>query len=77
MQLVDSRHVLVVEDERVVAKDLQRTLMNLGYEAMFPSTVTNVSPAILSALSPNADENHDFFSGQTNLNRQLPYGLNR
>jgi ribonucleoside-diphosphate reductase, beta subunit len=25
--------------------------------------VTNVSPAILSALSPNADENHDFFSG--------------
>ena len=37
--------------------------MNLGYEAMFPSTVTNVNPAILSALSPNADENHDFFSG--------------
>lgn len=40
-----------------------KALMNLGYEAMFPSTVTNVSPAILSALSPNADENHDFFSG--------------
>jgi len=30
---------------------------------MFPSTVTNVNPAILSALSPNSDENHDFFSG--------------
>ena len=40
-----------------------KALMNLGYEAMFPATVTNVSPAILSALSPNADENHDFFSG--------------
>jgi ribonucleoside-diphosphate reductase beta chain len=40
-----------------------KALMNLGYEAMFPSTVTDVSPAILSALSPNADENHDFFSG--------------
>ncbi|MFT4157662.1 MAG: class 1b ribonucleoside-diphosphate reductase subunit beta [Microbacterium sp.] len=40
-----------------------KALMNLGYEAMFPSSVTNVSPAILSALSPNADENHDFFSG--------------
>ncbi|WP_458042257.1 MULTISPECIES: class 1b ribonucleoside-diphosphate reductase subunit beta [Bacteria] len=40
-----------------------KALMNLGYEAMFPSTVTNVNPAILSALSPNADENHDFFSG--------------
>lgn len=40
-----------------------KALMNLGYEAMFPSQVTNVNPAILSALSPNADENHDFFSG--------------
>ncbi|MBN9211636.1 class 1b ribonucleoside-diphosphate reductase subunit beta [Microbacterium enclense] len=40
-----------------------KALMNLGYEAMFPASVTNVNPAILSALSPNADENHDFFSG--------------
>lgn len=40
-----------------------KALMNLGYEPLFPSTVTDVNPAILSALSPNADENHDFFSG--------------
>ncbi|HXH35812.1 MAG TPA: class 1b ribonucleoside-diphosphate reductase subunit beta [Plantibacter sp.] len=40
-----------------------KALMNLGYEAMFPKTLTDVNPAILSALSPNADENHDFFSG--------------
>ncbi len=40
-----------------------KALMNLGYEPMFPSSVTDVSAAILSALSPNADENHDFFSG--------------
>ncbi|MFD1715042.1 class 1b ribonucleoside-diphosphate reductase subunit beta [Amnibacterium flavum] len=40
-----------------------KALMNLGYESLFPSTVTDVNPAILSALSPNADENHDFFSG--------------
>ncbi|MDY6054632.1 class 1b ribonucleoside-diphosphate reductase subunit beta [Micrococcus sp.] len=40
-----------------------KALMNLGYEAMFPAELTNVNPAILSALSPNADENHDFFSG--------------
>lgn len=40
-----------------------KALMNLGYEAMFPKNVTDVSPAILAALSPNADENHDFFSG--------------
>ena len=40
-----------------------KALMNLGYEPLFPSTATDVNPAILSALSPNADENHDFFSG--------------
>ncbi len=37
--------------------------MNLGYEALFPDEITNVSPAILSSLSPDANENHDFFSG--------------
>ncbi|GAB2990040.1 class 1b ribonucleoside-diphosphate reductase subunit beta [Actinotalea caeni] len=40
-----------------------KALMNLGYEGLFPKDQTNVNPAILSALSPNADENHDFFSG--------------
>ena len=40
-----------------------KALMNLGYEALFPKDETDVNPAILSALSPNADENHDFFSG--------------
>lgn len=40
-----------------------KALMNLGYEALFPAEMTQVNPAILSALSPNADENHDFFSG--------------
>ena len=39
-----------------------KALMNLGYEGLFPKDQTNVNPAILSALSPNADENHDFFS---------------
>ena len=40
-----------------------KALMNLGYEPLFPKSTTDVNPAILSALSPNADENHDFFSG--------------
>lgn len=40
-----------------------KALMNLGYEALFPANEVTVSAAILSALSPNADENHDFFSG--------------
>ncbi|MFV9997903.1 MAG: hypothetical protein AB8W37_08300 [Arsenophonus endosymbiont of Dermacentor nuttalli] len=37
--------------------------MNLSYEPLFPETMTDISPAILSVLSPNANENHDFFSG--------------
>ena len=40
-----------------------KALMNLGFDPMFPAEVADVNPAILSALSPNADENHDFFSG--------------
>ena len=40
-----------------------KALMNLGFEALFPPEICDVSPAILSALSPNSDENHDFFSG--------------
>mgnify|MGYP001160670179 FL=1 len=40
-----------------------KALMNLGFEALFPHETTQVNPAIMSALSPNADENHDFFSG--------------
>jgi len=40
-----------------------KALQNLGYEAMFPASVTDVSASILSALAPNANENHDFFSG--------------
>ena len=37
--------------------------MNLGFDPMFSSDMATVNAAILSALSPNADENHDFFSG--------------
>lgn len=40
-----------------------KALMNLGFDPLFPREVSQVNPAILAALSPNADENHDFFSG--------------
>ena len=40
-----------------------KALMNLGFDPLFPKEATDVSAAILSALSPNSDENHDFFSG--------------
>lgn len=40
-----------------------KALGNLGYEALFPKNVTDVSPEILSSLNPGGEENHDFFSG--------------
>ncbi|MDV6318123.1 class 1b ribonucleoside-diphosphate reductase subunit beta [Chromohalobacter sp. HP20-39] len=40
-----------------------KALMNLGYESLFPGAAESVNPAILAALSPGAEENHDFFSG--------------
>jgi ribonucleoside-diphosphate reductase beta chain len=40
-----------------------KSLMNLGYDPMFPKDQTDVSAAILSSLSTNSGENHDFFSG--------------
>ena len=40
-----------------------KAMMNLGLDPVFPEETAQVNPTILSALSPNADENHDFFSG--------------
>ena len=46
-----------------VRYNFNKALQNLGFDPIFPSNITEVEPSILSALSPNADENHDFFSG--------------
>ncbi|MFK7838697.1 MAG: class 1b ribonucleoside-diphosphate reductase subunit beta [Bdellovibrionales bacterium] len=40
-----------------------KALMNLGLDPLFPQEICNANPAIMASLSPNADENHDFFSG--------------
>lgn len=54
----------LTEDVKKFLKyNANKALMNLGFEPLFPRDSTDVNPAILSALSPNADENHDFFSG--------------
>ena len=55
--------VLTEDVKKFLRYNANKALMNLGYEALFPRDETDVSPASLSALSPNADENHDFFSG--------------
>lgn len=58
-------------DEVGLAEDVKKflhynankALQNLGFEALFPKDVTDANPAIMSALSPGGEENHDFFSG--------------
>jgi len=67
----ECRYTHDLYDEVGLAEDVKKflhynankALMNLGFEALFPKEMTNVSASIISALSPNADENHDFFSG--------------
>ena len=54
----------LTEDVKMFLRyNANKALMNLGYDALYPAELTAVNPAILAALSPNADENHDFFSG--------------
>ena len=40
-----------------------KALQNLGFDPLFPADTKRVEPSIMTALAPNADENHDFFSG--------------
>ncbi len=62
-QDLDDEVGLTEDVKKFLHYNANKALMNLGYEPMFPKNITDVNPAILSALSPNADENHDFFSG--------------
>jgi ribonucleoside-diphosphate reductase beta chain len=67
----ETRYTADLYDEVGLTEDVKKflhynankALMNLGFDALFPKELTDVNPAIMSALSPNADENHDFFSG--------------
>ena len=73
MELYDNecKYTHDLYDEIGLAEDVKKflhynankALMNLGFDPLFPKEMTDVNPAILAALSPNADENHDFFSG--------------
>lgn len=55
-----------------VRYNFNKALQNLGFnEPLFPSHLTQVEPAILSALSPEAGETHDFFSGSGSSYKML------
>lgn len=54
----------VVDDvKKFLRYNANKALMNLGFEALFPNDSTDVNPAILAQLAPDANETHDFFSG--------------
>jgi ribonucleoside-diphosphate reductase beta chain len=73
MELYDNeiRYTHDLYDEIGLSEDVKKflhynankALMNLGFDPLFPKELCDVNPAIMSALSPNSDENHDFFSG--------------
>ena len=46
-----------------VRYNANKALMNLGYSPIYSAEQTQVSAAIMSSLAPDANENHDFFSG--------------
>ncbi|MFM6963509.1 MAG: class 1b ribonucleoside-diphosphate reductase subunit beta [Micrococcales bacterium] len=54
---------LTADVKKFLHYNANKALMNLGFDPLFPKDECDVNPAILAALSPNADENHDFFSG--------------
>lgn len=54
---------LTEDVKRFLRYNANKALMNLGYDPLFPKDQCEVDAAILSALSPNSGENHDFFSG--------------
>lgn len=43
--------------------NLNKAMQNLGMENVFPSAMTQVEPRILTQLTIDSEETHDFFSG--------------
>ena len=54
---------LTEDVKKFLRYNANKALMNLGFDALFPADATNVNPAILAQLAPDANETHDFFSG--------------
>ena len=54
---------LTEDVKRFMHYNANKALSNLGFDPMFPEDMCQVNPAIMAALSPSANENHDFFSG--------------
>lgn len=53
---------LTEEVKTFLEYNANKAFMNLGYEGIFATTMDDVNPAIMAAMS-TGEENHDFFSG--------------
>jgi ribonucleoside-diphosphate reductase beta chain len=68
---IETRYTESLYDDLGLTEDVKnflhynanKALQNLGFDSLFPAEICEVNPAIMSALSPSSDENHDFFSG--------------
>ena len=54
---------LAEDVEAFLRYNANKALMNLGYDPLFPAETTQFNPGVRTALSPDSNENHDFFSG--------------
>lgn len=50
--------------KRYLRYNANKAMNNLGYEGMFSPNESTPEAAILTAMAPDANETHDFFSGQ-------------
>lgn len=54
---------LTEDVKKYIRYNANKALSNLGFDPLFPKELCDADPAILSALSTDGGENHDFFSG--------------
>lgn len=54
----------LTEDVKKFLKyNANKALMNLGFDVLYPAEQTRASASVMSSLTPNSGETHDFFSG--------------
>lgn len=61
-EVLDTRPGITDEVKKFLRYNGNKALLNLGFEPMFSTKETEVLPSIMTSLTPNSNENHDFFS---------------
>lgn len=61
-EVLDTRPGITDEVKKFLRYNGNKALLNLGFEPMFSAKETEVLPSIMTSLTPNSNENHDFFS---------------